>query len=461
MSLRGRWGFPLARTTLLVGITTYVVVLNWTYVRFVAARYDYFGSGLNDIPWGYFAISFILALIPGFWMPLTLTRPSHLLFYVQYFVIFIPSAFLLYQTSNPQLTPEVAFSIVVSMFVGITILQAAYLIPLSGIPRVATPPFLFWGTLLLGVGFLTAYLIATLGGHMRFASLVQIYSARSELKNVVQATGSRFGFYAQTWLAGFLLPLAFAVGLFARRRWILVTVALGYLLLFGVTASKTTLFAMIYMPTIYAVLSRGRRQLVAIIAFGLTALLILGAGLEVTVGGVPALWFTAIVNFRTFAVPSLLLSQYAMFFQNHPLTHLAHVTGISLLATNPYQAEISETIGSYYYSIPIVNNAGFWAGDGIAGFGVPGIVLMSVLCAVVFRVLDEVARPFNPRFVAVALSFIATSFGNASLFTTLWTGGLGLLMLTLLLAPRKGLFGTPPIRAPAIGVTRHSPEVVS
>ena len=78
----------------------------------------------RDVPAGYILTSWILCLVAALWMPRDLTRPSQLLFYIQYFIIFIPTSFILYYSSRPELPPEEVLVLVLALFSGLTILQA-------------------------------------------------------------------------------------------------------------------------------------------------------------------------------------------------------------------------------------------------------------------------------------------------------------------------------------------------
>ena len=69
-------------------------------------------------------------------------------------------------------------------------------------------------------------------------------------------------------------------------------------------------------------------------------------------------------------------------------------------------------------------NANFFAMDGIAGFGLIGIPIMSALCGFIFWFIDSCARKYNLPFAAAALTMCMVSLTNAGLFTTLITGGL-------------------------------------
>jgi hypothetical protein len=59
-----------------------------------------------------------------------------------------------------------------------------------------------------------------------------------------------------------------------------------------------------------------------------------------------------------------------------------------------------------------------------------------VVCALVFWVLDSTAKGHDLRLTALTVSFAALNLANISLFTSLLSGGLGLLIVSLYFAPR-------------------------
>jgi hypothetical protein len=157
--------------------------------------------------------------------------------------------------------------------------------------------------------------------------------------------------------------------------------------------------------------------------------------------------YISIVNFRIFAVPHLLYTQYLDFFTRHPHTFGSHVTGINLLVDYPFDEQVILLIGEDFYpSSNMTANAGMWAQDGIAGFGVVGILLVSALFAIVMRVLDRCANGHDPRMVGAMLSIICLSISNTSMFTTLLTGGLGVAMVALAATRRLSVTGCLPTR---------------
>jgi hypothetical protein len=79
--------------------------------------------------------------------------------------------------------------------------------------------------------------------------------------------------------------------------------------------------------------------------------------------------------------------------------------------------------------------AHFWATDGIGGFGLPGIILVSVFCALVFWALDSLSRRHDPRLVALVTTYAAYNLANISIFTSLLSGGFSLLLALIYLMP--------------------------
>jgi hypothetical protein len=86
-------------------------------------------------------------------------------------------------------------------------------------------------------------------------------------------------------------------------------------------------------------------------------------------------------------------------------------------------------------------NAHFFATDGIAGFGLGGIPMIGILCALVFWVLDSCSRNYSLGFSVSALTLTTFSLTNVSLFTTLLGNGLVAWILLFIIMPRSFLSG--------------------
>jgi hypothetical protein len=378
-------------------------------------------------------------------MPVKFTRASLLLFYVQYFLIFIPAAFVVPQSLRPELTERDALALVVMMFAGLSIVQTAYLVPPKRLRVLRVSPETFWLGFTALMGVTLSYLILTLGGTFQLVNFQDIYNLRAAMNEALNATGSRFGFYAQTLLLAALFPLLFAANMYRRRWWVIAPVAAGYLFIFGIGGAKAAALAIVYLPAAFLLMSRPPGRIPLYVVAGLSVLLISGFVSQMLLPEKANIAYLAVVHFRLFSVPPLTIPQYFDFFQSHPATHLSHVTGFNHLLEYPYLLDVPYTIGSYFYGVNVGLNSGFWAADGLAGFGIWGIPLMSTICGVVFWILDSVSADLDATFVGLMLIFCTVFFGNVSLFTTLITGGLAALMFFAAIAPRseRGLIRSP------------------
>ena len=424
-----------ARVVLIIAVAIYIAVFYAAYVQLVVPVFGAWGFGLLNAPAEYLVVTVVLCMVPSFWMPLRYSRPSLLFFYIQYFLIFIPAAFIVYGSTRPAISDNAGLLLVIAMFVGLSIIQISYWIPAPAIRVFRLTPEAFWLCFTIGATVMVLYLAAKLGGHFRLVGFQDIYSLRTAMSETIGETGSRFGLYAQSLLSALVFPLIFASGIASRRYWVVLPVMLGYVFLFGIGGAKSTALAIIYLPLSALLLSRSPQRIATYFVSGLS--LALAAGF-LTQAFFPAslhLAYTAVVHFRFFTVPPLTLPQYYDFFQTHPVTHFANVTGFNWLLQNPYDSDIPYTIGAYFYGGPVGLNSGLWAGDGLTAFGVSGIIVVSLICAVVFWILDSASAEFAPTFTGLTLTFCTVFFGNVSLFTTLVTGGLALIILTGLIAP--------------------------
>lgn len=168
----------------------------------------------------------------------------------------------------------------------------------------------------------------------------------------------------------------------------------------------------------------------------LTLVLYMGRSL----GGDDSLFFVllSLVFMRTFGSSGLTTAWYHDFFLRNPLTYYSHIKGISWFVLYPYNNPLGIEVGSFYSGNPTLDdNAHFWATDGLAAWGLSGVLLVSIVCAFVFWLFDSTARGHDLRFATLLVTFEALNLGNTSIFTTLLSGGLGLMMIFLYFAPQN------------------------
>ena len=95
------------RLALIVAVAAYTAAFLWTYTTIVSDLYAYAGltSEIRSSTVFWF-IAIPVAIAPSLWIPTSITRPSMLLYYLHYFLIHIPGAFLL--AYNESLTTSLS-----------------------------------------------------------------------------------------------------------------------------------------------------------------------------------------------------------------------------------------------------------------------------------------------------------------------------------------------------------------
>lgn len=427
----------LNRIAFVALVAAYYAIYSVSYERFLQPAQGYFGFGLRELPPEHVLLCWFVVLAPATWMPRRVDRPSQLLFLLQYLVLYVPATVVVYHADLPRLAHREAAALVIAMFVGLSLWQASYRLPPLRIDRARLSPGLFWSLFALAGLGCVAVVVAFLGSNFRIANLVDIYDVRFSAAERLASGGGWLAAYAQGWLAGVFLPVALAAGLLLHRRLLVVATVGGYVFLFGVGGAKTSLIAAPLLAALGWWASGRSGPTTAKLIVALTLALVFPAvfALFRPFGDFLETWYVALVHSRIFGIPQLLMAQYLEYFNQHSYTLWSHVRGLDALLGYPYDLDIPRVLGGYYYGPNVGSNAGMWAQDGIAAIGLAGIPVISVVAAAVAWLLDSVAVGHRVSFVIVSLGFIAISFTNTSLATTLLTGGLSLLTLALWFMP--------------------------
>lgn len=431
-----------ARVRVSIAAAIYILVYVAMYVVFVEPIYYYFGLGLRDDLQGLESLALlILAWAPSLLLPGRLTKPSDFLVALQYLLIYVPAVWVAMNASLPVLERGTAWLLILVLTAAMLIqLAANRLLPVHSLRIERVGRQTFWWALLGCTGAALAYLAFRLGGNFQLVSLDRIYELRTESADALQDAGSILGAYVFNWTSGALLPMLLALAI-VRRSWILGLLGTtAYLFLFGVWGSKATLLAPIAIAA-FAWLFRDPRRLVPIQLIGtFCVLLLLPVVFVVTddefrdfaVG-----WIVSVLHQRTFSSSALLIPQYLSFFEAHPYTLGSHIGPVRAFVEYPFDKGVPTMVGLHIYGSPMTANVNYWAQDGISAFGLWGVLPIAALAACVFWLLDSAARGLDPRFTTLCVAFAAMNLSDTSLFTTLLTGGLGIIIFALALMPRR------------------------
>jgi hypothetical protein len=328
--------------------------------------------------------------------------------------------------------------LMLTLFAGLGIIGLGYKLPLLAF----RPPRLrarrFW----LGVGVLAsaaALCVAVAFRHQfRIVSFADIYDVRLGADDVMAGTLLN---YPLMWLYGAINPFLMGWGLYHKKMAFFLAGSFGQLIVYGVLGTKASVLSIFFTAGFYFLL-RGNRFPFAVKLTWCLAALVAGLCLVFVAGdqdpGVLLFMMLSVVMMRMLSLPALAFAQFHGFLQIHPHTYFSHVKGISWLIHYPYGSlSVGGAVGDYYYNdYRMDQTTHFWATDGLASFGLPGVLLISVFCVLVFWMLDSVSERNDPRLAALLISYTAYNLANVGLFTTLLSGGLGLSMVFLYLMPR-------------------------
>ena len=419
------------------------VYLKWLYPVF-----GYYGFENNDPKVGYLWLAWGLSVCPALWMPIKLTRPSQLIYWVLYLSVLIPAMFVPLYVGLQDAT-EVA-RLMVALFVGFAITGLSYMLPLIRFRPSSISPRNYQRALFCVAAGLIIWVIVVFRGKFRIVSFADIYDLRNAADDLMEGSSV---YYAISWLSAVIGPFLMAGGIVRKRTLIFLSGVFVQIFVYSAMGAKSTIVSILVLP-VFAFILRDKGA-----SFGLKiswscALLTLVLYMGRSLGGDDNLFYLilSLVFMRTFGSSGLTTAWYHDFFLHNPLTHYSHIKGISWFVLYPYNNPLGVEVGSFYSGNPTLDdNAHFWATDGLAAWGLSGVLLVSVVCALVFWLLDSTAKGHDLRFATLAVTFEALNLGNLSIFTTLLSGGLGLMMIFLYFAPRNYTeFADAKIRYPAM-----------
>jgi hypothetical protein len=441
----------ILRFSMPASVLFYCAALHFAYVHWISLNWAYLGLTYKSPDASLLALAYTLAAMQCAVSPLRLSRPSHAIYWVLYFIVYIPGLFV---PLFLQLSDGFAlFLLQLSLTGGMLAVTLSYKFPLIAVRRYHLSPSLFWVLFTALFIAANAALVVANRDSLHFASIKEIAMYRYQTARVHEENPGIT--YVSQLVANVLDPLLISYGL-AKRSYILALLGiLGEVLVYATAVTKASFLASIVIFGFYYSIRRDRGGwvpkvglLLAGMLFSLTTLVI---------GAKPGLLFNVatVTLVRTFAYPGLLTAEYQYFFENRPHTYLSTVRGVNFFVPNPYTLPLGQEMGAFYgrkagREHGIENeNANFFATDGIGGFGLWGIPIVGALCAAVFWILDSFAKDYSMEFAVSALAMVIMSLGNVSIFTTLLGNGLIVWILLFFVMPRTFLHP---------GVPKYNPQ---
>ncbi|MGP1675101.1 MAG: glycosyltransferase family 4 protein, partial [Candidatus Limnocylindrales bacterium] len=408
----------------------YLVLYHLVYVALIAPNFTGFGLVNRLAGDGSFVLATALAIVPAPALPAAARRPSDVGLWILYLAAYVPSivvpAFVLgtgWALVPLWLTLAVSFGLIICLLE----LGGRVRIP---IPTVSLPIRVYgWGLVVSATVGVVAILL-WFGVPTRIPSLDEVPGARNDFREQLAGLGRVSG-YAVWWTGGVIAPLLVAYGLWTRR---LVLSAVGFFVLGLVYASaafRSMLFIALLVVVLVVLVARTRRDFGVALA-SVTSLMIVACSVVAFVGWIIPI---SLLVRRLLVVPGQVMAYYYDAFASGPVYGLSHsiLEGITV---RPYAENPPTLIGQRYFHDANINaNGNLWA-DGMANFGLAGIIAASLGLVLVLVLMDAAARG-KPALLTIAVGGIAVwSLTNSGLLTTLLTHGMGVMMALFWLMPR-------------------------
>ena len=406
--------------------TAFVIAVVVVYELLIVPRMS--GSGLVDRldSDGSFLIACLLAVAPTPWLAVAARRPSDAALWVLYLAAYVPAiivpAFVL--GTGWALLP--LWLTLAGSFAGVVAVVGHVRLRVPGPSLTPTQ----YGVMLAALGLAgAAAIVFFFGVPTSIPGLGQISGTRSDYRDELAEAG-RLGGYAVWWTGGVVGPVLLAYGAWSRRPAFLVggVLALGFV--YAATAFRSMVFVLLLVVVLLVLVGRHRDRLGVRLAWAST-IVVVGTAIVAALGWIlPA----SMLVRRAIVVPGQVLAYYHEFFLREPSFLLSHSI-LEGLVPRPFIETPPALIGLVYFEDPFVSaNGNFWA-DGIANFGLTGVVIASVVLAAVLIGLDAVSVGKPPLITIPVVVVGVWGVTNSGMLTVLLTHGLILTGVLLWLLP--------------------------
>lgn len=248
--------------------------------------------------------------------------------------------------------------------------------------------------------------------------------------------------YTISWITYFFAPYLLAKGVVnSSKLWFLFGILLSTLI-YSITAAKLALFL---APTIYIIDWVLRHRINILVLMNTTLSLVVLLLIIVETEASLIVWAKAILLIRVVTAPAWAHLQFYEYFVEtfNSYTFWSHVGFLNgLFHEYPHGGRtLGQVIATFAGSDGASFNAGFWASDGLAAFGLIGLLVITVVVSAFLIMLNLTTRRSDIRFGALLGIGFTYSFLNVPLATSILSGGGLFLLLSLMLSRltfRKG-----------------------
>ncbi|KQW97672.1 hypothetical protein ASC72_14835 [Flavobacterium sp. Root420] len=248
----------------------------------------------------------------------------------------------------------------------------------------------------------------------KIVSFDDVYKQRSDSQQ-----DSVFFGYLTLWITYFFGPLLLANGLIKKNIFVTIFGVLSVVFIYGIGGSKISLFIPFLIIGIFFIYNKGY-SIFSFLSYSFTGIILFVLSISKDF-----LMISSVILMRTFGIAGLLTFQYNEFFKKNDLTYFSHVNIVNFFSRNyPYDKALGFVVSSYYGADSDVNsNANFLATDGLASFGLVGVLIVSVLLGLYFSFTKTQVKEGNKLIFGIMIVPFSFIVLNVGLFTSILSGG--------------------------------------
>ncbi|MHB1454439.1 MAG: hypothetical protein ACYCYM_10870 [Saccharofermentanales bacterium] len=407
----------LDRKLLFLYLMIYKTIIEIIYASNISVIYSYSGLTLNVNRIGFF-ISTAYLLIIVLFSPTDKARPSTYLFILLEVFIFIPT--LSYYWLNNQSVIYTSYIVISSVIIFVVLKMRPSIISIK-----AEQSRMWLALIFVLYVIASIYLVLMRGGiDSRAFDFNSIYELRSE-NNVVGFMG-----YMLNWCTKVFCPFFFVYFYYRRQKLILLLILGLQLLSYLSFGNKAFLFsiALIIICVIIAKREKFDKEFILLISgINIIAYLLDILNISDTL--------RRAIPYRMVFIPAQIQFYYYEFFSTREKMHFAEtIFGRMFSIKSPYSEGLSFYISRYYSSNEVYANAntGIFS-SAYADGGFIAMILFSIILALVFYLVDSTTAKLPLYVVIGAFSYTMFVLNDASLLTSILTGGMGITIFILLL----------------------------
>ncbi|WP_223606124.1 hypothetical protein [Chryseobacterium sp. OSA05B] len=426
---------PELRFNLIISSLIFSVLLGIGFLSYLEPTWGYFGLEKDEPTiklWGFYIL---FAVLPSFFLPKEIVRPSMFGLWVLYILTYIPmitGAFF-----DKQILFDQKLIVCLSYCVGFMCLCIFYAVKLFRPKPFNIPHRLFWTLFYFVVFSMLIYIVFLYRNSLTFVNIFssdEVYETRFAGQEIQEQ--SAFAGHIILWLSNAFFPFILSVGLIQNDKSKKIIGIGGLIILYMTMANKQYIFSIVLIYLIYKLFaSQDKRKIFKFFKFLIiptAVLLFFNEFVDVKIVNDIVFALSGIFLFRTLYTSTLMSVYYNVFFENHPHTYFSHVSIINKVVEYPYKEQLGIEVGTYFIDIDRFNaNANFFITDGLSSVGYPGVIIMGIFGSFIFYLFDSFSTNSSKILGILLITVSCVALMNVSMFTTLISGGLLFFMFLL------------------------------